>query len=222
MTIDPDLISQLLTRVEADAHRRGWDEPAEIYVLYDASDRETDQAYRSLMSFRGPAIRRQHYAAQAAMPRAALDGHPVHALFRFSLNLRASEEHPAPAAVIGMLRQPGFLGVAFQSEGWMRTANSLEERDALGDVRFADIPGSVETRHVHAVDTEGNEYVAFRERGKKPRLERPGFGGMEHMGGAIIESLRAIVALVAGLPVPEIDNVPSQWDWSAERRRAQR
>lgn len=214
--IDPDAIGRLLLRVEADAHRRGWDQPAVLYVLYDARDSETDRVYRHLMGIRGPAIRVQPYAAQSAVPGYALDGNPAHALFRFALNIKGSD-HPIVEAVVGMMRQPGFVGMAFLYEGYARSYGTREERDAEGDVLFADMPGSVEMRGVLAADIGGIDYLVARSRGEKPVLSRA--GDFEEAGGSIIESLRVIVAKVADRPLPELVNKPTRWTWERETSR---
>jgi hypothetical protein len=220
VTPDPEVIGRLLMRIESDAHRRGWDESPDLYVLYDARDHESDSAYRNVLaSRRGPAVRVAPYAAQSAVPQSALDGNPAHALFRFALNVSGGE-HPAVEYVLATLRQRGFLGLAFLHEGWTRTVASQEERAALGDVRFADIPGSVEMRFVAGYDIAGVDYVVSRARGKSPELHSTSSGDFKEVTGAIYESLRIIVAKVAGLPVPEWENVPSRWDWDAERGNA--
>ena len=219
MTPDPDLIGRLVLRVEADAHRGGWDAPAALYVLYDTTDPDTDATYRDVMApRRGAPVRCHPYAGQSAVPESAFHGNPAHALFRFALNTRG--DHPMADLVLGTIRRPGFLGLAFLYEGWMRTAKTKEERDALGAVRFADIPGSVELRSIMAADIAGNDYLVMRERGQKPELHRGDDDDLNEMSGAIIESLRSIVAKVAGLPLPDLDTIPSQWDWDAERTGA--
>lgn len=216
---DSEAIGRLLLRIEADAHRYGWDEPADLYVLYDARDIESDREYRHVLGVRrGPAVRCWPYAAQSAVPRHALDGNPAHAVFRFSLTART--DHPAAEYVFGTLRQPGFVGMAMLHEGWQLTVANEGEREALGDVRFADTPGAVEARYVLATDSAGVDYMVQRVRGMKPRLERSGVGDFVSARGAIIESLRTITARVLGNPLPEIDNVPSRWDWDAERANA--
>lgn len=218
MTPDPELIGRLLLQVEAEAHRRGWDGPAALYVLYDGREPDTHVPYQDIMaSRRGAPILRLPYAAQSVAPESAFVGNPSHALFRFALNIRSY--NALSEAVIGMIRRPGFLGLAFMNEAWMRTMASKEERDALGNVRFADIPGSIEIRNVMAADIAGNDYFVMRERGQEPKLHHGEDDDIKQVSGAVIESLRSIVARVAGLPLPDIDNVPSQWDWDAEQAR---
>lgn len=217
--VDRELLGRLLLRVEADTHRGGWDQPAQLLALYDWYDTGTEQAYARIMaSRRGGPLRVGRYAAQSVVPDSALDGNPVNALFRFAMNIRGNTEHPAVAYILMGLRQPGLLGLTFVSEGWMRTMASVEERKALGPVRFADMPGSIEMRNVVAVDLAGGEYAVLRERGKAPKASWD--DELEALGGAVIESLRAILAAIRGEEIPDWENTPSAWDWEEERRRA--
>jgi hypothetical protein len=108
-TPDAEALAALLRRIEGDAHRRGWDGAPALYVLYDSRDRETERSYRTVM--RGSPIRSAPYAALPAVPPGALDGNPSSALFRFALNLRS--QHPYVEAILALLRQPGFVGMAF-------------------------------------------------------------------------------------------------------------
>lgn len=213
LDIDADRMGRLLLKLEADAHRGGWDAPANMFVLYDSRDVATDQAYRQMMGrFAGPPSRLGPYAAHGAVPPGSLDGYPQHALFRLALYLSGSD-HPHVAALVGMLRQPGFLGVAFQHEGWVREARDDAERESWGKQRFADMPGSREYRMVHAVDIGGGYHAARRVRGEKPDL-LPGDATVE---GAVVESLRMVVAVVADLPRPALTTTPSMWSWEDQQ-----
>lgn len=209
---DAEALATLLRRIEGDAHRRGWDGDPALYVLYDARDRETEASYRRIM--RGVPIRSLPYAALPAVPSGALEGNPSSALFRFALNLRS--EHPFVKAILEVLRQPGFVGMAFLVEAWMRTFDSKDERESLGKVRFADVPGSIEIRDVMAADISGRDFCVQRQRGGKAEMIEPD----GEMSGAVIESLRTIVAAVVGRPLPEVENVPSTWNWDDERANA--
>lgn len=209
---DHEALGALLRRIEGDAHRRGWDGDPALYVLYDARDRETEAAYRNVM--RGVPIRCAPHAALPAVPSGALAGNPASALFRFALNLRS--EHPWVEAILHILRQPGFVGMAFLVEAWMRTFDTKDERESLGKVRFADVPGSIEIRDVLAADISGRDFCVQRQRGGKAEMIEPD----GEMSGAVIESLRTIVAAVLGRPLPDIENTPSTWNWDAERANA--
>lgn len=212
--IDRQLMTRLLQQIELIANRRGWDEPAGLYVLYDWHDQPTEHAYRGMLPRdAGDAIRCGPYAARQMVRPEVLhsDGQPHHNLFRMALNL-AHNDDPAIARFVQALGPPGFLGIAFVHEAWERTYRD-KDREAEGDVRFADMPGSIEIRFVMAADVSGDSHLIRRRRGDKPAvLDVSGDAG----SGAVIESLRAITARVAGLPVPEIVNVPVGWQWPAE------
>lgn len=221
VTIDKVLMGRLLTRVEQDANRNGWDNPefpAALYVLYDWHDQGTEIAYRDLMADRrgGPA-RCGPYAAQSMVPPAALYGIASHALFRMALNVSQSD-HPAPAKFVELTRQPGFLGVAFLCEAWTNVMTP-EEHDARDDnVRLADLPDSKEMRGVYATDIGGNVYMVQRIRGEKPNLLLPG-DNKAKITGSIIESLQMFVAVIADLPRPTLSGHPHGWDWGEQTYR---
>lgn len=221
-TVDHDVMGRLLLQVEANAHRGGWDGPAAMYVLYDWHDDATAQVYRRVMEGRrGIPTRCGPYAAQSMVPPDALNGIASHGLYRLAMNLSlVGEGHYPVEVMIETMRQPAFLGVAFLCESWARTMADEEEREALGAVRFADIPGSVEMRQVCAVDTAGHDYFVSRPRGSKPTLYIPtaGVGDMTRYDGSIIESLRLIVAVIADLPRPPLPGIPSAWSRENQAR----
>jgi hypothetical protein len=101
----------------------------------------------------------------------------------------------------------------------MRTFDKAEDRQALGQVRFADVPGSIEIREVIAADISGRDLCVHRQRGGKAEVLL-GLGADADMNGAVIESLRTIVAAVLGQPLPEVENTPSTWNWEVERANA--
>lgn len=205
-------MGRLLLQVEATAHRHGWDEAADLYVLYDWHEQGTEQQFRRMFaSALGPPVRCGRYAAQVISPEGGLDGFASHALFRMAVNLKHSD-HPDVAAFAGFLRWPGFRGVAMRGESWRRE-DTQEGRDALGEVRFADVPGSQECRNVFAADVDGVVYLVDRVRGCKPRLAMAEPGAPDRFVGAVVESLHVIVAVVAGRPPPDLVNVPSGWRW---------
>lgn len=200
---DRQLVERLLARIESVAHGRGWDQPARLYLLCDARAEDTDQILRACPR---PVLRVGHYAA-APMPDLP-DGYASHHLFTLALNLRHSDAAEAEA-LLELFRLPGFLGLAMLFETWVRDCTA-EEREALGPVRFADIPGSREARNVMAADVAGQDYFVSRKRGDAPTSD---FAGVD---GAVIESLRVITTLVADLPVPDQTEVPFGWQWPDE------
>lgn len=204
-TVDSDRFLKLLGRIEAGAEPEGWDKPAKLYVIYDASIGDCDQQYQQ-MPF-APVIRLGTYAAALCIPPYLFSSEPAHALFRWALNL--AEGGPAVAPIIKMLRTPGLLGFAFQFEGWSKAATK-EQREQYNDVDFATVAGSREVRAVVAVDIGPQYYQVGRIRGDQPTslLFPPG-----KARGAIAESLFTSVAVMLGLPIPPIKAVPVGWTW---------
>lgn len=216
---DPAKIDRLVLKIEETIHRpvvkhSRWDKPSFLYLLYDATDQETEAWYRKFMvRMFGPPIRSEGYAAQMAAPVEAINnGNPAHSLFRMARNMANPDPRYAwmnDEILVG-LRAPAFLGMAFVYEGWGRSYNSMEERQAEGDVRFVDMPGSKEFRNVIAVDiSQTGSCMAVRERGQKPYLIREGVDGFTDHGGALVESLRLITAVVADLPRPALTVKPT-------------
>lgn len=205
-TIDQDHLGRLLLAVEADAHRRGWDGPPAIMVIYDATDQAAAAAYHQCLAQIGAPIRYRAYAARPMVPTDAVDGIASHALFRMAGNLGLCPDHPAVQLMIGWLRQPGFLGLAMSCESWSRVATPAE-CDALGPARFADLPGSMETRHVTSADITGQVRLVQRIRGQRPVLVARDCAWT----GSIPESLRYATAAVAGQPLPGVPSAPSGW-----------
>lgn len=208
VTVDQQLMARLMRQIELTANRRGWDQPPNLYVLYGWRDHDAERHYRELMPQTGEVVRCGPYAARPIVRSELLTGSPHHALFRMALNLTRSD-HPQVRQFADATSHAGFLGAAFAHEAWTRTYNNPQERADEGDVRFADMPGSTESRFVLAADVAGGTHWVMRYRGSKPQTD----GGDEH-GGALVESLRAITARISGQPVPEIVNVPTGWDWS--------
>lgn len=201
---DRDAITALLTLIESSAHRSGWDQRPALLLLYDTRDADSDRHYRGVPAHWGRTVRLRQYAAIPCVPPIAMDG--SHALFRLANNLQRTEQ-PAVQHYLGHMRRPGFVGMAFCCEGWGRV---LGDGDApVPGRRFADTPGSVETRILTAADTAGVDYHLVRIRGEKPTT-------LTDPEGSVVECLRAVVAAIAGLPVPRITTIPAGWDWSEQ------
>lgn len=199
MTVDRVMMERLLLRVEMTAHRRGWDVEGRLCLLYDWHDQVTERAYRLLTE--GDPIRCGAYAAKTAV---LLPGNAAHRMFGLALVLSKTEDGAA-GMLLDMFRRPGFLGAALVFEAWDREESQDEPE---GDVRVADMPGSLEGRYVVAATVDGTDCWVRRIRGEKASV----MTDYAHTcGGAIIESLRVFVAKVAGLPVPELTVVPTRW-----------
>lgn len=215
MTPDPLALGRLLLRVEGDAHRLGWDNgPARLYVLYDQADAQTEQTYRRLISpsAAGPGpIRCGPYTALSMIPPSMLNPRSVHALFRLAASFTQAPTQLgvlAGRALARLLGQPGFLGLALLAEGWAYLAKDGEPEPEPGR-SLADTVGSKEYRGVIACDVAMRDYWVRRIRGQSPELVH--FAATDETDGAIIESLRSMVAAVAGLPVPALRHAPHGW-----------
>jgi hypothetical protein len=221
VSVDPDAdaIGRLLLLVESNAHRHGWDGMPSLMVIYDATDADTTAHYREHLPSRwGMTARLRGYAAAPCVPPGALDGVASHGLFRLALNIQSGEHSELRARLLADLRAPGFVGMALVAEGWSQRADKVDAaRAAYGDRSFADMPGSEEMRFVACADVAGTDYRVLRFRGSAPGLDTTPNGSH----GAVAESLRVIVAVIAGLPVPAMSTLPSGWDWDAEQRKAE-
>jgi hypothetical protein len=98
-----------------------------------------------------------------------MTGHPYHAMRAMT---RLAEEDPELTNLaLSMCRVPGggmMIGLALLYEAWMG-ANLSSEQAAMidqGKLKVADIPGSLETRNVSAVDVEGKHYLVTLKRGQ--------------------------------------------------------
>lgn len=233
MDVDVELFGRLISRLEADANKHGWDEPHHLVIIYDHRDPVTGPAYRGSMGSH-PATKLGPYIAQMMPPLPA--GNGAHVVFRFALNLLAAGVSPAADELRSVLTQPGFLGMAVLHEAWMATGTGQEQMEALRSanrtVALADMPGSKEVRMAVGVDREDRIYVCTRIRGEKPTLvcqDDPNStdGGANNYQGAVPWSLRAIVASLCGRDAPDCDYAPYGWVWpdegdGATRRTAER
>lgn len=97
-------------------------------------------------------------------------------------------------------RAGDFIGVIFICEAWESTLPP-EERDGR---KIADIPGSVESRNVYAIDAGGHVYWTKRIRGQQPENYVDGEEGAV-ITGDLIEALREIMLAAADQLPEEID-----------------
>jgi hypothetical protein len=213
--IDVGAVGRLLLRVEADNHRRGWDQPNAAYVLYDArgNDGATDRIYRQMLGA-SPRLRRasrvppyvaqpfldDHHWQQAGTPS-------YEQLRRFVLNLAYIDPDEAPpeavegaGRLLASLSLHGVLGFAMQIEAWGSTDLDHTTKAIHGGAHIAHAPDAVEVRVLYAVDLTNRVYIVRRERGGKPVLDDD--AGTTR--GDYTTSLRLLVAAVTGtLPPPE-------------------
>lgn len=231
--VDRPAFVDLLKRIESDLHRDGWDRPAQVFLIYGWDETGTNAFFRAHFSRRcGRPVRSRPYAAHPIAPPEAMR-EPASMLYVFANNLRhyvAGSLSPRFAdgmvAVADVLRQPGIVGVAFCCETWAhRTVGpdaqqKMEQLTSAGATSLADIPGSVEQRLITGVDITGGVHFVVRERGSKPRtemIEGHEINDSTVLGGAVIESLRLIMAFVDGRPMTEPEYLPRRWDQFVEK-----
>lgn len=203
--IDHDLMGRLVLRIESDAHRRGWDEPASIMLVYNhlLTDRWPIPGLGRTGSTRlGP------YVA-LNMPRFPGIGQPSHDLYRLALNLAYAGDQFPVDVLLAHVRRSGFLGAGMCYELWgiHQTEEELAER---GQRSLADTPGAYEGRDAMIVTVDGSLFHVHRVRGQKPRLHR----GDDTYQGSVPESLRMIVAVIAETPRPDMVSQPHGWSGS--------
>ncbi len=177
--VDVDKFHRLMLRLEADAHRLGWEHLPQLRVVYDdtAADGETDRTFRRHLGQRiGNATRVDGYAAQLLVRAEILDmmpGTPWEKLGKIAFNMAFAD--PGTEAVDAgraLLTQPGVLGFMYVTLRWKLEGATREEYEAFaaGKIEIADHPKGREVRVVHAVDATGRLHFAERVRGRKPEV----------------------------------------------------
>jgi hypothetical protein len=203
--VDAERFGRLLLKVEDRADRAGWDREPLLMVIYDTTDTETHELYRSVMAANptlGPPLRLGHYAAQPWMPGSWLmsAGDEVWGgLWTFAVNLAWGQDHKEAATIASCLSQPaGVLGVAFIGEAWGTTGRQDFVRLVLGEFAHADqIAGAREARIVYARDVTGRPYRVERVRGELPELITDGV-----WSGDFTRSLALLVDVINDAVVP--------------------
>jgi hypothetical protein len=221
---DVDLLLRVLRRVEADAHRKGWDStPMTLFTVYEHGDEDTDYVYRKLCGAnpRTPVtVRVGGYTAQAIIPPQLLTGTPgvppYEALRTYAMNLAYCPDDSdgyRPVNVIrSVLRLRGVIAVGCVYEAWQRLiasdqALAAELADAAPD--YSTMPDSVEMRVAAAVDLEGRLHQVKRTRGDRPvtvggyTVLVPGHGEVQQAAdvnghGDVSNSLRILADMIVG------------------------
>lgn len=222
--VDAERMSRLLLRIESNAHARGWDKPAALFVVYDeAQDPQAAAGWAARQADFGRSVRMGSYVARPCVPTVALQPAPHHSVFRLALNL--SSDQPLADRMTGYLRAPGFLAMAFRGEGYGLESASEEERHAYGHGRnLADHPGARENRFVWAVDVNGMCHHVTRWRGSDaeagdpvPYAARPDDRADDRVvvSGAVAAALLRIVEVVLRRePYTVIRSAPVGYDTS--------
>lgn len=203
--VDHQVLRELLLRLEGRVHRAGWDEPPQIYVIYDSAWTATTLHYQNLMGRYGTAIHHGGYAARPILPAALLVGHPAHNLYQLAGNIGSGL--PEGDVFCRAMNQPGLRAMATSVEVWARHA--LEGREE--GRAFADTPGSREMRLLVAIDIAGDNHYVHRARGSDAEV------GKGSGGGALFETMRYLVSRITGAFDAPFPSPPRGWSASASR-----
>jgi hypothetical protein len=231
----PQRVKALLTAMETRAHRAGWDKPPALYVLYDNHHLATVREYRTWLGARyGTPVVVGRYGAQPMAPYLFTDGtDPAVTLTLLAMNLSDTVPGRTLAGAFKLmtmvLRQPGFLGTAFQAEGYGMVMDTEQAEVYLRDEtrpRLGDTVGAQEYRCIDAADVAGYDYAVQRWSGAPPQVHHldpanpptdPDKTGKVLLAveGSVQTALRRITAVVAGLPHGPL-TMPRRWPWPAD------
>lgn len=218
--VDQQLLLDLLRRVERVVDRRGWDQPPRFYLLYETGEQPDGRWVRSEAAefadgirtavpgyHLGDAVTRGRYAAQMMTFEGAVEGHPRDALKNFATSVAyAAGRHFAPAIMRNALRKSGALGIAVTTESYTLSGITQQERDAMGDVSFADVPQARESREITAVTWDRRAIMVHRERGAPDDTVMLD----DVVGGMVVLWLRLLCAAVLD-EVPPTTEVLKRW-----------
>lgn len=183
-----EMMLKLAVTIEATAAKRGWDEAPMLAVIF-----------RQVVP--GP---RGHLFEVVPFPKQPQDISPDPAQGLLWLAGVMLTENPPPIIPAG--RRDDLAGVAFLGEGWMR--DDVDTLDGAGRARrFADIPGSKETRFVHLVDCAGRYHFVNRVRGQQPTslTVNPGDARFGIRGNITIGLRDLLLALAKEMPFGSVD-----------------
>ncbi len=204
--IDQIRMASVMLSHEARIHRFGWDEPPQLFLVYDTAEAATDRRLRAYrVSDRNFQVttRVSGYAAKAFITTWPAD--PTLCLQSMALSLAGVAPVPHVAApLMEMLRLPGVLGVGLASEVWVKPQVGREVVDAnlYRNVRIRNMPGAREERHVWLMDFTGRLHILIRTRGGRPEVH----SSPQQAHGAHVTPLKMIAAAVT-------DTLPPREEW---------
>lgn len=186
-------VTTLLTKIEADLHRVGWDDtpPIMLTMVGDVVDGAT------LLGAIPMPFPADLFAVEA--------GQVVEQVGLSMLD----DKSPLGALaedLANMQQEAGvhFAGLIFASEAWMASGPDIDRQGR----RLADIPGSVEVRFVTAMDCSGRMTDVTRVRGRKPRVDvyDPRKTTGDRKVGRIVDGLRdGVLAVAKHMPPGSVD-----------------
>lgn len=194
--IDVGRVSKLLLKVEAHAHRQGWDEPVHMRVIFDESHTETARTLRRIAppDPRYAPVRHDGYAATtffghrvlyqpwSELPAELREDDPDKdktgpgpwtTLRHLVMGIADAEpDDERRELMLGILRLPGVLGFIVVGEGWRNESKTKDNllRASRREVHLSDLPDSVEARALYCLDLAGRIQLVERLRGRKPEL----------------------------------------------------
>lgn len=184
-----EVVSAAVQALEEDGHAKGWDQRPGLYVLVA-----------------GPA---RIAAVEFPVPSEVWQRDTGERLLTLARNAIYAADQAPVQFFLGMLRVPGFAGVALRNEVWARLGMSKEEEEdyRAGGARLADRPNvdggaqTVEARQVVAIDVAGRCHWRVRVRGQEPNGLVCEWNDPGHPTGQITTALRLLViAACEGLP----------------------
>lgn len=221
--IDVERYGKLLLKVEAHAHRFGWDGPVHVRVVYDenAANGAADRLYRQIAppDPQYTAVRHYGYTSTTLFshrilyrpwdafppelrdPDSRASGpQPWESLRRLVVNAAYADAEEA-ATLRQAFRQPGLLGFVTVGEAWQNTRREPCEEAIRGEVQLADVPDSQEVRVLYSVDLAGRIQRVIRVRGRKPEVDHDADAAMR---GEFTTSMRILCDIATGaVPTPE-------------------
>lgn len=174
MLPDADDVNGLILKVEQGVHHQGWDQ----------------DPFLAALRWRPPALGLRPIPVPIGNP-------PGDFLKALAWAVQAPSDGDRFAA--SMPPDAGFFGLAFIAEGWLNEDLEPGQYEAL-DRPLADIVGSVECRHINAVDITGRAHQVIRVRGRKPEYQ------LYSPGGRVLQALLDMVRVVAArMPPGSVD-----------------
>lgn len=215
--LDRPLLRTLLRQIEHAVGRRGWDETPRLYLLYEIGrhqdgrwvDTEAAQFAAGIRTSSGvldEPIIHGRYAAQMMVFDGAFEGNPVTCVANFAQSVAyGADRYTPPAVMRNTLRRDGAIGLAVTTESYGFRGLTREERDAIGDVPFADTPGAREGREVTAVTWDRCVEVVQHIRGGDITLLDD-----DTLGGKLALWLRLLCSAVLD-DVPPANQILKRW-----------
>lgn len=195
-----DVVERLFRKIEQGVNKLGWDQPPHLAeLLWNGS---------SILSARLMPIEIQS---------------PPGGFLEHLGEVFQNEDQGRQTAQM-MAADPRFFGLIFHTESWSN--EQLTPEEYLRETRsLADIPGSVESRDLTAIDIAGRIYGLHRNRGEKPLYLTEDHA---YAGRVIVGLQKMMIAIGEHLPAGDVDlgalrnlNLPDLEEVVARRARGE-